>query len=528
MSSAQKGTLIELLRERANIDPDTTAFTFGGAATTFAELWQSLQAFAASLLSSGIAAGDRVVIALPNGADFFTAFYGAQAAGGIAVPLYPGSGTGRILDVARRCDARHMVVQPERMTAELQTAAAADARQVWTVAAAHRASPVQLPTVKPADVSFIQYTSGSTGEPKGVQISHQDLLINIDQLARGMEITADDVFVSWLPVCHDMGLILMTMVPFAVGASLHLLPSRLAQIRTWVETIESHRATFTAAPDFAYRLCGRLVRDPGAFDLSSLRVALNAAEPVRPTTVEAFESAFGLHQVIVPGYGLAEATVGVTTRAPASPIQADERGLVALGRGLPGVRLRIDGANGPAPAGRQGEVLVASPATTRGYWGDPLASDALYTNDGFIRTGDIGYLDNDGELYIVGRRKSVIFQGGLTIAPQEVEETIDGLPFVRRSAAVGIDRGRIEGEQVYVFAELEPREAGQPERWQELIRATVRTFNERMGFRPGRIYFLRSASIPLTSNGKVRHQELRQRYLSGELRESGRTLFPDY
>jgi acyl-CoA synthetase (AMP-forming)/AMP-acid ligase II len=527
MSSAT-GTLIELLRARTRHDPDTTAFTFAGSATTFTELWQSLQSFASALLSSGIATGDRVVMALPNGADFFTAFYGAQAAGGIAVPLYPGSGAGRILDVAGRCDARHLVVQPERVTADLEAAAATDARQVWTVAATRRAPPMQLPTVAPDDVSFIQYTSGSTGEPKGVQIAHEDLLINIDQLSCGMEITADDVFVSWLPVCHDMGLILMTMVPFAVGASLHLLPSRLAQIRAWVETIESNRATFTAAPDFAYRLCGRLVRDPGAYDLSCLRVALNAAEPVRQTTVAEFESVFGLHQVIVPGYGLAEATVGVTTRTPASPIRADQRGLVALGKGLPGVRLRIDGADGPAPAGQEGEVLVASPATTRGYWGDPLASEALYTDDGFIRTGDIGYLDSDGELYIVGRRKSVIFQGGLTIAPQEVEETIDGLPFVRRSAAVGIDRGRIEGEQVYVFAELEPREAGQPERWQELIRATVRTFNERMGFRPGRIYLLRSASIPLTSNGKVRHQELRRKYLSGELRETGRTLFPDY
>jgi acyl-CoA synthetase (AMP-forming)/AMP-acid ligase II len=528
MSTAGIATLIELLSARARNDPDRPAFTFAGATTTFADLWQSLTTFAAALLSSGLAAGDRVVLALPNGADFFTAFYGAQAAGGIAVPLYPGSGAGRILDVAGRCDARHLVVQPERKTAELEAAAAADARQIWTVAATRRASPTRLPTVAAGDVSFIQYTSGSTGEPKGVQIAHEDLLVNIEQLASGMKITADDVFVSWLPVCHDMGLILMTMVPFAIGASLHLLPSRLAQIRTWVETIESHRATFTAAPDFAYRLCGRLVRDPGAYDLSCLRVALNAAEPVRPTTVAAFESAFGLHQVVVPGYGLAEATVGVTTRVPASPILADERGLVALGRGLPGVRLRIDGGDGPAPAGEEGEVLVASLATTRGYWGDPLASDALYTDDGYIRTGDIGYLDGDGELYIVGRRKSVIFQGGLTIAPQEVEETIDGLPYVRRSAAVGVDRGRIEGEQVYVFAELEPQQARQPERWQELVRVTVRTFNERMGFRPGRVYLLRSASIPLTSNGKVRHQELQRQYLSGELRDSGRILFPDY
>jgi acyl-coenzyme A synthetase/AMP-(fatty) acid ligase len=137
-------------------------------------------------------------------------------------------------------------------------------------------------------------------------------------------------------------------------------------------------------------------------------------------------------------------------------------------------------------------------------------------------------LDEAGELYIVGRSKSVIFQGGLTIAPQEIEETIDGLPFVRRSAAVGVDRGRIEGEQVYLFSELTPVAIRQPEQWQELAAATVRAFNQRMGFRPGRVYLMRTSSIPMRANGKIRHRELRRQYLSGELREAGRTLFPEY
>ena len=201
------------------------------------------------------------------------------------------------------------------------------------------------------------------------------------------------------------------------------------------------------------------------------------------------------------------------------PIRVDERGAVAVGKGFPGVRLRIAGEGGvPLPASEIGEIEVASPALTDGYWGEPPAG-----TERWLQTGDLGHLDADGNLYVVGRAKETIILGGLTLAPREIEETVDRLPFVRRSAAVGIDRGRLEGEQAFVFVELVRGARGEPA---EQVAAVVGAFHERLGLRPGRVYLVAPGSLPLTANGKLRYGELRRLYLDGEMRRDGALLFP--
>jgi acyl-CoA synthetase (AMP-forming)/AMP-acid ligase II len=341
-----------------------------------------------------------------------------------------------------------------------------------------------------------------------------------------MKITRRDVFVSWLPVFHDMGLILKTMVPFYLPAKLVLLPTSLTNVRTWLKTIDTHRATFTAAPDFAYRLCLRYVRNAESYDLSSLRVALNAAEPVRSTTIREFESAFGLHNVIAPAYGLAEATVGVTMWPPGTATLCDQRGLVSVGFPFPGITLRIDRNGSTLPDGEIGRILIKSPANTRGYWDNPDATAELLQRDGYIDSGDSGYLDDHGRLFIAGREKNIIITAGRTIAPQEIEEIVDALPQVRFSAALGIDRGRVEGEQLYVFAEIR---ANRPESsLEDTAVAIVSRIHAGLGLRPGRVYLLKPRSIPQTHNGKIQHHLLKNGYLSGALREDGLILFPDY
>ena len=487
---------------------------------------------AARLVAASRQPGERVVLALPNGAEFFGAFYGIQRAGGIAVPAFPASGPERLLRLAALCGAR-LIIMPSTLPAEpfaaLGALAASQGVTVLAAGGAAVSAPAKFPPVGPEDIAYLQYTSGSTGDPKGVQLTHAGLLTNVRQMIAGMEITPREVFVSWLPVYHDMGLILQSMTPFYLAAELHLLPTDLKDVRPWLETISRQRGTFTAAPDYAYRLCLRQVSDASAYDLSSLRVALNAAEPVRASTLERFEQVFRLKPVMAAGYGLAEATVGVAMSPPGRRPLVDARGLVSVGQAFPSIQVKIVDGAATQPAGQVGEIVIHSPANASGYYRNPAATAELFWQPGWVRTGDLGYLDPDQNLYIAGRLKNVIKRAGQTIYPKEVEEVVESVPGLRYSAAVGIDRGGDEGEQVYVFAEVRPEAAPRPptEALHALVIAIVERVFGQLGFRPGRVYLLRPRSLPLTPNGKLQHAQLRTDYLSGALARRGDILYPD-
>ena len=233
------------------------------------------------------------------------------------------------------------------------------------------------------------------------------------------------------------------------------------------------------------------------------------------------------NRVMMPGYGLAEATVGVSMWAPGTTVKVDDSGAVSVGQPFPGVELAIleEGGMRFAGAGEIGEILVRSPANTRGYLDDPEANSALF-RDGFIRTGDVGYLDDDGNLFIVGRQKTIIIQAGRNIAPREVEEVVDALGFVRYSAAVGIDRGALEGEQLFVFAEQRGNARASPGECEERSIQIVRAIHGHLGVRPARVYLVTPRAIPRTPNGKIRYAELAERYRSGTLRAEGSLHFP--
>ncbi len=515
-------TLIDLLERRAAGTPDASAFFWDDRPHSFESLWRDVNRFASFLQELGVARGDRVVIALANGPEFFSAFYGAIRAGAIAVPVFPASGPERIAAMARLCGARILVAVPG-------TGEVAGVRVVSVGDSANVSPAAAFPQVNPEDIAFLQYTSGSTGTPKGVMLTHQGLLTNIRQLIEGMAITPSDCFVSWLPVYHDMGLILMTMVPFFLGAKLVLLPTALANARPWLTAIARHRGTLTASPDFGYRVVLRHVKDPSAYDLSSLRLALDAAEPVRPRTIETFERAFGLHHVLIAGYGLAEATVGVATWTPGQAPLVDARGMVSVGHPFTGIDIRIIEDDEPVGApGHIGEIVVRSPANTRGYYSDDAESARLFWRETYIRTGDLGYLDAEGHLFITGRLKNIIKHGGETVFPQEAEQIADLLPLVRRSAAVGVDSGGSEGEQLYLFAEVLRPGGYDDNALHDAAVDLVQAVHTQLGIRPGRVYLLRPHSIPLTHNGKTRHATLHDMYMSGELRSANAILFPSY
>ncbi len=361
-----------------------------------------------------------------------------------------------------------------------------------------------------------------------MELTHGNLMSNIRQLIAGLEIVEEDIFVSWLPTYHDMGLVLMTMVPFFLGAQLFVLPANARGIHRWLDVITGIGATFTAAPDFAYRHVLRTTKCPDNIDLSSMRVALNAAEPVRARTIADFERIFRISGVMTPAYGLAETTAGVSSWKPGTPAKVDSRGFVSVGRAFPDVEIAISPQGTAGNQEEVGEILVRSPALFRGYHRNPEATAALFQPDGYFHTGDLGYRDKAGDLFIVGRSKDIIIQAGETIAPQEVEEALDRLSFVRASAAIGVDRGRTEGEQVYLFAEVRATKSSSEDRFRGMAVEIVEAIRSRLGFRPGRVYLLWSGALPKTTNGKLRRRELKRLYLDGSLRQSGKVLFPGY
>ena len=527
MKPEQFKTLIELLSFRVEVSADQTAFTFNGKPTSFTEMWQGINRFGTFLLAQGIERGARVLVALPNSAEFFSAFYGIQRAGGIAVPVFPNAGVERIFSLADLCGAGIIIV-PSSLPAERLAAFKELANQrhfsLVTVADSDTASPhVAFPEILPTDITFLQYTSGSTGNPKGVMLTHASLLTNIRQMIAGMQITPDEIFVSWLPVYHDMGLILKTMVPFYLAAQTHLLLTNLRDVHPWLDAIQAHKATFTAAPDFAYRLALRHI-NPSEYDLSSLRVALNAAEPVRATTLHDFHQAFGLKNVMVAGYGLAEATVGVSMWTPSTPNRIDERGRGSVGAPFPEVDLLIVSEGDAQPPNVIGEIAIRSKANSLGYYRNPVETEKLFWKDGYFLSGDLGYLDEDGYLYIVSRKKNIIKRAGATISPQEIEEIVEGMNGVRFSAAIGIDKGGSAGEQVYVFAEI--RENIPSQDFHEMALQITADIHAHMGFRPARVTLLKPRSIPLTHNGKIQHVRLREMFLDGILRKD--ILYPKY
>lgn len=524
-------TLIAVLQRQAKAQPEGTAFVFGGTAVFYGDLWRDVRRTAAGLVAAGVRRGDRVALSIPNGPGFFHAFYGAILAGGIAVPLFHESGAERIARIASLCEARVVILPDDAPTgkvAGVETLIGDQDRQLFLLSALTRETEqAEFPEIDPDDPAFLQYTSGSTGDPKGVILTHRTLITNVHQMMVGMELSAEDIFVSWLPCYHDMGLILMTMAPFILGTKLVLLPTSLAKVKNWLKTIEEHKGTFTAAPDFAYRLCPRYIRDPASLDLSSLRMCLNAAEPVRAKTLEAFETMFGLGHVSAPAYGLAEATVGVSTWPPRTPPKVDDKGLVSVGKPFPEVQIRItDDTGSVLPVGEVGHIEIASPANCKGYWNNPQRSNELFREDGFLDSGDLGYVDQDGDLFITGRQKNVIISAGRTIAPQELEETVDEHPDVKISAALGIDRG--EGEMVYLFAELRRASKLSQDQLEDIQIDLVNRIKDRLGFRPGRVYLVSGGTIPRTSNGKLQHALLKQRYLDGSLKQARSIVFPSY
>jgi acyl-CoA synthetase (AMP-forming)/AMP-acid ligase II/acyl carrier protein len=571
-------SLIETLRARSTERAGRRAFLFldshgnETAELSFGELDRRARSVAAALEARGDrgergARGERALLLFPPGLDFIVAFLGCLYAGVVAVPAYPPRprrGQPRLQAIARDARAR-FVLAPATIAggaAQLCASIAELAGSVWLAIEEISAGGEAWdgPGPEPDAPAFLQYTSGSTSDPKGVMVTHANLVHNEEAIRLGFGQTEDSIVVGWLPLYHDMGLIGNVLQPLYAGAA-SVLMSPLAFLqrpRLWLETIGRYRATTSGGPNFAYDLCVRKVGEAEreGLDLSSWSVAFNGAEPVHAETLERFSAAFGpcgfRREAFFPCYGLAEATLfaagGDPAGAPvvrafqgealadhdaveAAPGEDGAHSLVSCGRPSPGQRIAVvePESGTPCAPGRIGEIWIAGPSVAAGYWGRPEDSERLFRartagGDGpFLRTGDLGFLAADGELFVTGRLKDLIILRGRNYYPQDIERTATCVdPSLRpdSGAAFSIERGGTERLVVVQEVERGRSEALDPDALAEAVRRAVADEHE---VAVEEVVLLRSGTLPKTTSGKVRRQACRAEYLEGTLTVVGRS-----
>ncbi|HEX9671698.1 MAG TPA: AMP-binding protein, partial [Thermoanaerobaculia bacterium] len=557
--------LISRLRASALDRQDDRAYTFLGAAgdevahLTYGELDLQARAIAARLQTTN-AVGQRALLLYPPGLEFVAAFLGCLYAGVTAVPAYPprsGRALPRLLAIAE--DAQPAVALT---TSELLPKLRALAAQLpglgaigWLATdetAASLADAWNDPEPGLETLAFLQYTSGSTASPKGVMVSHGNLLHNEAMIAAAFGQSAASVIVGWLPLYHDMGLIGDVLQPLYLGATCILMSPAdfLQQPWRWLDAISRYRSTTSGGPNFAYDLCAHKIGDEqrAGLDLSCWEVAFNGAEPVRHDTIERFTRAFapcGFHrEAFYPCYGLAEATLfvagggkgrapmAVTVESPAlerhqatlaAPGSPSSRTLVGCGRPWMGQEVAIVDPEShlrSAP-GRVGEIWVAGPSVAAGYWRLPEATEQDFrarladTGGGpFLRTGDLGFVRGD-ELFVTGRLKDLIILRGRNLYPQDIERTAEGSHAALRpgcGAAFSID---VEGEErLVVVQELDRNREGEAEAAAGAVRREVAEEHEAQVYE---VVLLRAGTVPKTSSGKIQRRACRTALLAGSL-----------
>jgi len=523
---------------------------------TYRQLYEAAKISAARLRGPefGVGPGEAVAIMLPTCLEFFTSFYGALFAAAVPVPLYPPARPSQLEDHLRRqagilgsCQARILITVPEvRPLARLVQPLAPCLRQIVTTQElAGGASSTVIARSRASDTALLQYTSGSTGNPKGVVLSHANLLANIRAWSERVRIRPEDVCVSWLPLYHDMGLIGTWLGSLYNACQLVLMSPTafLARPERWLWAIHRHRGTITAAPNFAFELLLRR-QDEGAFahlDLRSWRMCANGAEPVSPDTVARFIEQFGPHgfraQAMTPVYGLAECAVGLTVPMPGTAPRIDRiarepflsQGLalpagtdaqeplrfVACGTPLTGHEVRVVDAGGCAlPERRVGRIEFRGASATSGYFRNPEETAGLFHN-GWLDSGDLGYLA-DGELYPTGRAKDMIIRGGHNLYPYELEEVIGTLPGIRKGcvAIFGSRDPRAATERLIVAAETRSTDGAERIALERRINELA---VELLGTPADVVALVPPQSVLKTSSGKIRRAATREAYEAGRL-----------
>jgi 1-acyl-sn-glycerol-3-phosphate acyltransferase len=564
-NSAQ--TLIEVLDWHVSQHPQRPHIrlysdTDEGDIITYRQLREEALKIAGGLQNNRLQPGQTVCLMLPTCKDYFYSFFGILFAGGIPVPIYPPVRLSQLEDHLQRqclilsnCRASILITVPEaRRLAQLLKAQLPDLHTVITPQElAAKSYHPQTPTLVAQDTAFLQYTSGSTGNPKGVVLSHANLLANILVDGEAIQVNADDIFVSWLPLYHDMGLIgaWLGSLYFSVHLVIISPLSFLARPQRWLWAMHRYRATLSAAPNFAYELCNTRIEEASlqGLDLSHWRIAFNGAEAVSPVTIERFCQRFAAYgfrsEAMFPVYGLAECSVGVSfpplhrpakidrvqrralmNTARATPADASDTHalrFVACGYPLPGHQVRIvDPSGRELPERRQGELQFQGPSATSGYYRNPQATGSLFDGQ-WLNSGDLAYIAN-GEIYITGRVKDVIIRAGRNIYPHELEQAIGDIDGIRngRVAVFGSTDPRSGTENLIVLAETRETDTAVLNELRSRISAIT---TERVWIPPDDVVLAPPDTILKTSSGKIRRNACRKIYERGEVGRKQRALW---
>ncbi|MGI9357590.1 MAG: AMP-binding protein [Rhizobiaceae bacterium] len=519
---------------------------------SYAKLHDAAREVAFGLIDARLTRGERVGIMLGTDAAFFEAFIGTLYAGGIPVPMYPPFRRSQVEDhlrrqagILRNAQASFLIIGEDMQElGSLLFGLTDDLKHIQTVAKLRRGGAIDAPLpVSAKTTALIQYTSGSTGDPKGVVLTHANLLANIRAMGTMLEASSADVFVSWLPLYHDMGLIGAWLGSLYYGAYAIIMPplAFLADPARWLRTISRNRATLSAAPNFAFELCCKNIRDEDivGLDLGSLRIIVNGAEPVSPLTIKRFSERFSSYgfqpEMLGPVYGLAENSVGLAFppigRAPivdrisrsalsrdgvARPTDAsDETALtfVACGRPIPHHEIRIvDDADHELPERMEGRLQFKGPSATAGYFRNQEKNRTLFCGE-WLESGERAYVAS-GDVYITGRIKDMIIKAGRNLYPQEIEGLVGEIEGVRKGcvAAIASKDSDTGTEKLVLLVETRLMD---PQEKEQLIQRINESCTVVLDMPPDVIELVPPRTVPKTSSGKIRRAAARALFEAG-------------
>jgi 1-acyl-sn-glycerol-3-phosphate acyltransferase len=551
-------TLVDVLQWHVKNHPDRPHIRlYSGQDTeeviTYIDLWNGAELVAAGLQHFGLEPGESVLIMLPTGSEYFFTFFGVLLAGAIPVPVYPPGRLKQIEEhlrrhtaIAKNCLARIMVTVDEaKQFAKFMHTQIVNLGHVLTVPELQQAGSKTLfgfrkPALTTENIAFLQYTSGSTGMPKGVVLTHANLLANIRTMAKVTKVSPEDVFVSWLPLYHDMGLIGAWLGSLHFSCQLIIMPPLvfIARPQRWLWAIHKYGGTLSAAPNFAYELCLRRIddKDIEGLDLSSWRIAFNGAEPVNPETIRRFSERFARYgfrpETMMPVYGLAESSVGLAFPKSESTIGIDRINrnvfmgtgqavqvsetqtgpleFVSCGQPLPGHQIRIvDTADRELPERTEGSLQFMGPSTTTGYFRNPEKTRELFHGQ-WLDSGDKAYLA-EGNVYITGRSKDIVIRAGRNIYPVELEEAIGKVDGIREGnvAVFGSKSSDSGTERLIILAETRKKDEEALERIRKNINTIV---TDLAGTPPDEVVLAPPNTVLKTSSGKIRRNASKDIY----------------